>query len=221
MVIPGGWSIQIEIFHYMIFLFIRKRGVIFICIIGIFSNLICLALIHNPYELANSLQKIFTSFTLNSTFWYFASGIFFVKAIREINMKKTALEVARKHCLELTLYITYSLSTFALPLYSGPHLLALVFVFFSIIASKLISATIVPRKMAQIIAKYSYFMYFFHFIQIKLIERYSLSSYFSDSIVLYCVLYLVAIMILGIPIAILSHRYFEMPTRKYLNKYAK
>jgi peptidoglycan/LPS O-acetylase OafA/YrhL len=221
MVIPGGWSIQIEIFHYMIFLFIRKRSVIFICIIGIFSNLICLALIHNPYELTSSLQKIFTSFTLNSTFWYFASGIFFVKAMREINMKKTALEVAQKHCLELTLYITYSLSTFALPLYSGPHLLALVFVFFSIIASKLISATIVPRKMAQIIAKYSYFMYFFHFIQIKLIERYSLSSYFSDSIILYCVLYLVAIMILGIPIAILSHRYFEMPTRKYLNKYAK
>ena len=221
MVIPGGWSIQIEIFHYLIYLFIRKKSAISICIIGIFSNIICLALIHNSYELTSSLQKIFTSFTLNSTFWYFASGIFFVKTIGQINKKKGTLEVARKHFLDLTLYMTYSLSTFALPLYSGPHLLALVFVFFAIIASMLISATIVPRKMAQIIAKYSYFMYFFHFIQIKLIERYSLSSYFSDSIEFYCVLYLVIIMISGIPIAILSYRYFEIPTRKYLNKYAK
>jgi peptidoglycan/LPS O-acetylase OafA/YrhL len=221
MVIPGGWSIQIEIFHYLIFLFVRKKSTIFICIIGIFSNLICLVLINQSYELISNLQKILMSFTLNSTFWYFASGIFLVKAIQQVKKGVKTIEIVKKYSLKLTLYVTYSLSTFALPLYSGPHLLALIFLFSSIMASWLISGTIVPRKIAQMIAKYSYFMYFFHFIQIKLIERYSLSNYFSDVIGYYCVLYLVIIMISGLPTAFLSHKYFEMPIRKYLNTYAK
>ena len=170
-VIPGGWSIQSEIGHYLIFPFIRKRGFTQILALLISANVLTVLgnlLIdrdssrHVP-EVIIQLWNSWGRLNLFSTFSYFFFGM-------------VAFEFKQKYALNNSLaksWTSINISPFRLalfilclsaaPLNFGNNRDAIITVSLMLGLAISINKIHVLRTLFSTLGKYSYFIYFCHF----------------------------------------------------------
>ena len=165
-VIPGGWSIQAEMFHYLVFSLTRKfrRRTILIFLASISTSTLALATFAKSVYF-NSVCPTWILGVINawirldiySTLIYFFLGVTF-----HYLLKRGVKSFQLAH-FDLILSITIAVSTLALPLAFGTNIEAMGY----LLAMVLLSYVVLPDsrfgKFTQRIGKFSYFIYFFEF----------------------------------------------------------
>jgi peptidoglycan/LPS O-acetylase OafA/YrhL len=170
-VIPGGWSIQSEVGHYLLFPLIRKRGfpeILSLLIVANFFTVLGNLLIQRVDLgiVPDAITQIWNSWgrlNLFSTFSYFFFGMvaFEFKQNYELSNSLAKSWAAMGITpFRLTLFI---FCLIAAPLNFGSNLEAIMTVCVMIGLSYSINKFHVLRALFSTIGKYSYFIYFCHF----------------------------------------------------------
>lgn len=153
--VPGGWSIQTEVYHYVLFPYINQKKSATIPLLGLFTmQVVALWLNYN------SSWGAMVSALLTSPFW-FMSGILVSRFLRAVKGKteETGLTGFQWAIYALTCVVTIFVD--------GPAIQQYV-VFIVIIVSLLLSFIVVNFKRLEAllskVGKYSYGMYFNHFL---------------------------------------------------------
>jgi len=225
--IPGGWSIICEVYHYLFYVFTRTKSFVRIMQILIAFNLITWFVINASSEILilEYLREVLLTFTIYQTLFYFVSGVFFMKLLSHTNVNQNSVRVSMKSFLVVIYFCFYALTVFLLPTFNKPQIHSVLFcVTVLLLSSALLSIkNKSKRHLVTALAKYSYFLYFIHFVlislsyKIGLIEK--LKSTLGFDLGLYMVLYLSIILFLGIALAKVSYKLFEEPMRKVIREF--
>jgi peptidoglycan/LPS O-acetylase OafA/YrhL len=222
-VMPGGWSIQAEIAHYLAFPIIRKYDKSFIFKIWAVSYFIFSVIEETKHLFLNIplLGRILEAlFRLN----FLSNSLFFILGILAFSVynnwksgvgQSEIINSAKKNGIFIVLA---TLTTFFAPLTYGRTIDALGFIFISIIVTSAIIHMNLLKKMFLTLGKYSYFIYFCHF-KVLTFMRFLLQD--SDgkfkidvtpsTLVepLLFLIFLIITLLVSTLLAIPSHKYFE------------
>jgi peptidoglycan/LPS O-acetylase OafA/YrhL len=222
-VMPGGWSIQAEIAHYLAFPIIRKYDKSFLFKIWAVSYFIFSIIEETKYLYLNIpfVGRILEAlFRLN----FLSNSLFFILGIVAFtvynNWKSGAghsefITSAKKNGIFI---VIATLTTFFAPLTYGRTIDALGFIFVSVVVTSAIFHMKLLKKMFLALGKYSYFIYFCHF-KILTLMRFLLqdsTGKFKIDVTpstlvepLLFLIFFVVTLVVSVLLAIPSHKYFE------------
>ena len=222
-VMPGGWSIQAEIAHYLAFPIIRKYDKSFLFKIWAVSYFVFSVIEETKHLFLNIplLGRILEAlFRLN----FLSNSLFFILGILAFSVYKNwksgvgqseIINSAKKNGIFVVLA---TLTTFFAPLTYGRTIDALGFILVSILVTSAIIHMNLLKKMFLTLGKYSYFIYFCHF-KVLTFMRFLLQD--SDgkfkidvtpsTLVepLLFLIFLIITLLVSTLLAIPSHKYFE------------
>ena len=222
-VMPGGWSIQAEIAHYLAFPIIRKYDKSFLFKIWAVSYFVFSVIEETKHLFLNIplLGRILEAlFRLN----FLSNSLFFILGILAFSVynnwksgvgQSEIINSAKKNGIFVVLA---TLTTFFAPLTYGRTIDGLGFIFVSIVVTSAIIHMNLLKKMFLTLGKYSYFIYFCHF-KVLTFMRFLLQD--SDgkfkidvtpsTLVepLLFLIFLVITLLVSTLLAIPSHKYFE------------
>ena len=222
-VMPGGWSIQAEIAHYLAFPIIRKYDKSFLFKIWAVSYFIFSIVEETKHLYLNIpfvgriLEALFRlNFLSNSLFFILGIVAFSVYNNWKSGVGQAELiSSAKKNGIFI---VIVTLTTFFAPLTYGRTIDALGFIFVSVIATSAIIHMKYMKKTFLILGKYSYFIYFCHF-KVLTFMRFLLqdsTGKFKIDVTpstlvepLLFLIFLVVTLVASVLLAIPSHRYFE------------
>jgi exopolysaccharide production protein ExoZ len=177
-VVPGGWSIQSEVAHYLVFPIIRRYKTLFILNFLIVLNIITL-IMRSEYRPGQVLSDAggdsiyidaWIRLSLFSTVGFFIlGGVLY----RWLNGVGKAGILTKIKSLPLGLKITgvgYLITFIYLPLPFGKTHEAVIFVTFAIILGLLLNRWLLAQRVMSLIGRYSYFIYFAHFLILDLFK---------------------------------------------------
>jgi len=192
-------------------------------------NLITWVIVNNTPEIfiLKYLQEVLLTFPIYQTLFYFILGVFFMKLLNHTDAKQNSIGVNTKSFLILIYFFFYSFTVFLLPTFSKPQIHSILFCTIVL----MLSCTLLniknrsQRKLVTALAKYSYFLYFIHFVLISfsyktgLIENLKLTLGFNLG--LYMAVFLTLIIFVGSLLARVSFKFFEEPMRKVIREFVK
>ena len=220
-VIPGGWSIQSEMAHYLIFTLVRNKSLnLIINFSTLISFITYLALIARPEigtfpPLLLQLIDAWLRLGLYSTFGYFLFGILsFVVFNRSKEIGFTGLKSIRASfsIISLMLYLAIFLllpCPFGNQIEAVSYMLLMILISFGVLRSRLAS------KFFRFLGRYSYFIYFMHLIAVASAHWFSEKFHFiPDSTgsqqLVFASIFLYSLIISSL-LAVQSMKYFEKP----------
>jgi peptidoglycan/LPS O-acetylase OafA/YrhL len=221
--IPGGWSIQAEVGHYLVFPLIRNRSMNKVFIgLNVISGATLFAnhLQHNKLITTQFLDLAVSAWLrldLYATFGYFLLGVLSYKFIEQYHKEKNLLGAFRSlgvNSFNLGLYLLLWL---LLPLNFAHHgeIGTLAFVIFFIWLSRIFLKINFLRRIFKILGRFSYFIYFFHFLALELtsmlLKNFTFSLNFIGSFVVAFILYLFSVLSLSCIFALPSEKFIEKP----------
>ena len=218
-VIPGGWSIQAEVGHYFFFPILRKWSTRKILGISLAVNLISALLYFLKPELQTLPEMIVLAIEawirLNvfATLGYFLLGYLGAQIFQTLSHIKYNSQQEFQHEFPSLLASFWFLSFLLIPLNFGRQIEAIGWVTLCILSSIGIKESRKLRKGLIILGKYSYFIYFVHFLVIELLGfivsnlNIKLDFPFSQLVIFLFVYFatLATSQVLAIP----SYKYFE------------
>ncbi len=225
--VPGGWSIICEVYHYLFYVFTRTKSPMRIIQILISFNIISLVIVNNTLEIfiLGYLREVLLTFPIYQTLFYFILGVFFMKLLGHIDVKQSSIRVDMKSFLVVIYFCFYSLTVFLLPTFSKPQIHSILFCTIVL----MLSFTLLniknksKRKLVTALAKYSYFLYFIHFVLISFSYKTGLTEKLKltlgSNLGVYMVLFLTLIILVGTSLARVSYRFFEEPMRKVIREF--
>jgi peptidoglycan/LPS O-acetylase OafA/YrhL len=221
--IPGGWSIQAEVFHYLLFPFVRRISYLRTLKILIAVNLVTLSLIYLqrhgnfPSGKIQYLVEAWLRLNTYSTFAFFMFGAISAMIYKEYKTSHSMTTFFTESNRLAFWFLGYLLTFITLPLAFGNNIHALGFVSFMILLSFCIVRISMLSSFFTFIGKYSYFIYFSHFLILEGITNYLIDSdigasllyplFIPISFTFSFILTLGASSLLAIP----SWKYFESP----------
>jgi peptidoglycan/LPS O-acetylase OafA/YrhL len=218
-VIPGGWSIQAEVFHYLVFPLIRKATAVTLMCIFITVNMVTLILTYlnnkGMFESVTSFLRIpiegWIRLAAYTTIGFFLSGFVFLKILSLGSYSQAKKFFFRAPNKIKVLVLIYSFSFIFLPCPFGKTYQAVIYVIASLLLSKYIVLNLNLRTIFLFLGKYSYFIYFFHFL-IQDILKFALVDSIKNQMGLFLlpIVYITSLFF-SLLLAIPSMRYFEMP----------
>ncbi len=226
-VIPGGWSIQAEVFHYLLFVFLRRFQIAILFLVAgtlnILSSLVFLLTSSQKnfgglfFLLADSWSRL----SLFSTFSFFSIGIIFGFLIdKGFDGFIQAIRGNRKLYFSLGFF---TLSMFTIPTPFGKTLEAVGTVVGFIVLSFYLTEKSLLNLFFVSLGKYSYFIYFAHFIVLDLVawitRRLGLNFdfLFSQKIVLPPLI--LSVLAISWVLGYLSFRFIERPIINWSRKF--
>jgi peptidoglycan/LPS O-acetylase OafA/YrhL len=163
----GGWSVQAEVGHYLLFPLVRKR--ISACVNVLIGLQVTEYLLHKypgwwSSGWINVLAEGWLRLSLASTFLYFAIGYYLVVFL---TMRASNTQVPSSVAIRLIFCIGFSAW---IPFFAGNNINAFAFIFIATIVGYVASQVGVLKWILLRAGKYSYFMYFSHFWLILIIQ---------------------------------------------------
>lgn len=228
-VIGGGWSIQAEVGHYLVFPALRKFSLRNILRILAAVNLVTLGLV----SIAGSLKSHRTIFLaveawlrldLYATIGFFILGLITYRVWAKTQEGKTIGESLAALQVDATTAVIYTLTFMAVPLAYSHTLNALGFVVASLALSYGAYKVNWAAKVFATIGKYSYFIYFCHFIVLDIVRYYGKTKLHlagPESVMQFVVLFGVFALALGVSIALAvpSFKFFEKPMMRLARRF--
>ena len=222
-VMPGGWSIQAEIAHYLAFPIIRKYNKSFLFRIWAVSYL-AFSIVEETKHLfldvpilGRVLDALFRlNFLSNSLFFILGIAAFKVyKNWKEGTGQTEIIEAAKRNGFFIVITI---ITTFFAPLTYGRTIDALGFIFVAMVCAGAIFYTNYVKKIFLVLGKYSYFIYFCHFKVLTFMRFFLqdengkfLFDITPSTLVqpLMFIAFLIPTLIFSVLLAIPSYKYFE------------
>jgi peptidoglycan/LPS O-acetylase OafA/YrhL len=228
-VIPGGWSIQAEVAHYLLFPIMRNRSLALLLSGATVVNLMTLVLLYFRSRVENwpklTLQ-IFESYIrlgLYSSLGFFIIGILSFQFFEDFSCKRKGIRKPDGAGIPKLLTITFLLSLMAVPCPVGSNLEALIYVATMTTFIFAIKRVNVIFELFQFLGRYSYFIYFIHFLVldlIRIVTKGVKSTYFlSFSTPLFFVLVLGFTITVSSILALPSMKFFEKPILKFAHRH--
>jgi peptidoglycan/LPS O-acetylase OafA/YrhL len=216
-VVPGGWSIQAEIAHYIAFPLIRRFGLGRTLFILLLLNIWTIVLASDAknldgsftYSSESNLTSIWLRTGIYSTFSFFIyGGLLYLFILKRDELLLT--KYISTHKVISALLILHFISVVLLPCPFGATYQALAFIVISLIVVKCTSRFGFFQEIVGRIGFYSYFIYFSHFFFLKLYDRLFYSGFHKPSgLLAYAILYLTTL---------LSCFYLSKFSMKYLER---
>lgn len=227
-VIPGGWSIQAEIAHYLLFPLIRNRSLNSILKIAVLINfttsILYILRLNMNYFPPLFLQILDAWFRLGlySTFGYFLIGILSylsyikIKESKGINLNFNHLNISPN------VFIVFCLSLLVIPCPFGNQFEAIGYLGITILVSLGILRNKKISSFFQFLGRYSYFIYFGHFVALMsaswVIQRTTIiESESTSQQVIFAFIFVYTLTISSL-LAIPSMKYFEKPIIRMAHK---
>jgi peptidoglycan/LPS O-acetylase OafA/YrhL len=230
-ILPGDWSIHAELFHYLAFTLFyvlsAKQIVkyfIFICYFTVIIGFVSNAGLLDDKEFLNEAFQAWKRLNLFSTFIYFLLGmaIFklfpYVTSRRGVELKQEIIKLGVGKILGLAACIPF------LPLNFGKNIECIGFLILAVTVAGLIFLNAASTRFLKTLGKYSYFIYFFHFVILDVIrmcfhpkkEILNLDNVWAHPIIFALVLLLV--LLISMPFGALSYRFIESPILRLSRK---
>jgi peptidoglycan/LPS O-acetylase OafA/YrhL len=229
-VLPGAWSIQAEVGHYLLFPKVMKLNLIRVVLISSVVNylstgLMLFQLTHFYTHVPNVIQQSIEGYlrlNLFTTFDFFLIGIIanrIYSKLRNSESLESFLNSYRKNGITL---IIFTLSFMHAPLPVGKTVEALGFIFASLLIAFGISRVSLLQNLFKMMGKFSYFIYFIHFQLLFFLTRWTNHNNFkldyelSQLVVFFPLLFLT--LFLSLLLAQISYKYFESPILRKAHK---
>jgi peptidoglycan/LPS O-acetylase OafA/YrhL len=222
-VIPGGWSIQAEVGHYLIFPLIRNRSLT--KVFGLLSVLNIVTFLLNYSQKNNFIKIHFLNLSIDAwmrlnlyaTLGYFLLGVLSYKFIQNYKIKANLFNAFSSLGLNIYVLCLYFLTWLCLPITFAHHgeVEILAFVLFFISLARIFMKIRLLRNIFQIFGRYSYFIYFCHFqaleLATRLFKHFNSVLNFSGSFALSFFIYFIFAMGLSCLLAVPSEKFIEKP----------
>ena len=228
--IGGAWSIQIEVFSYVIFAAMRNFSVTRILVLATFVNLLGLALVFigdmEGFGILDALRRL----SFQTGFNFFVLGWLLARVYTHNNLltenpttvKSSVLEsftfvFARHSVLLSTWMLTFLLS----PAIYGNTIEAIGFVALALIFAQLSGKSSQISNLLERTGKLSYFMFFMHFVLLYALDLAIPSESRPSSLALVLAFDAVAIPIIFVACyipAIFSLKFFETPLMSFARR---
>lgn len=178
--IPGGWSIQSEVFHYMLYPIFQKRRLAksanVISIIGVFSIVLWIISFNLNDGLAKEFVDAWLRLNTYATIWFFLLGIGVARFIQSQENGVSISDFFRDEGLKSYL-VFFWVSTFVCsPLNFGSNLEALSFILICVITTPILARLGRVSSILISLGKFAYFIYFFHFEVINFVFNFLASN---------------------------------------------
>ena len=227
-VIPGGWSIQAEVAHYLLFPIMRNRSLNSVLKLVALINLLTSALYVARPEL-NSLPSLFLKIidawvrlSLYSTIGYFIIGILGYIAFSKVRESGFSGQMFTDFKISHNTFIVFFLSLLLIPCPFGNQIEAIGYlslmipVSFGILYNKKISS------LFQFLGKHAYFIYFMHFLVLASVTWIAEKMNFTSSQigaqqVIFMAVFMYALTSSSL-LAVPSMKFFERPIVKIAQK---
>ena len=226
-VVPGSWSIQAEVGHYLLFPLIRKNRVNRTLYILTLLNLITFFFKFHKLEKDGILRPFsiivdaWMRLGLYATFGYFLLGVLCQQIDIWENSFTKITNSFKMLCISKYSLIIYFLSWFLLPVRFSHHgqIGTTLWVAFFLLISRGLVKYRFSRGLFSQLGRYSYFIFFVHFEILRvvggLLDKLNLRLHFSGGFALSFVFYLIPTILISILLAIPSEKYIEKPAMKF------
>jgi peptidoglycan/LPS O-acetylase OafA/YrhL len=231
---PGGWSIQSEVAHYLVFPILMKSKARWFVAGLIVINMVTLAIVHylsGKRAIDHPIDAVFETWVrlgFFSTFFYFLLGLAAHKLTGSLGFLKNEIVVyLRKYTLNAILGVAYVVTVLILPLPFGSHLQAVAFVAVVLLCSRIATKLGTLTRVLTTLGKYSYFIYFFHFAVLEIVvvmsEKVGLPEPLvgeAGQVTLFILIFSVVLLV-SVPVGSLSWKIFESPILAYAKNRVK
>jgi peptidoglycan/LPS O-acetylase OafA/YrhL len=220
-VIPGGWSIQAEVAHYLIFPIIRNRSLNTVLKVAAFVNFLTSITLFTREKL-DSLPIIFLKIidawfrlSLYSTFGYFLIGILGFTIFSQVKKSQTTDLKFSDLKISHNTIIVFSLSLLIIPCPFGDQIEAIGYLTLMVVISFAILRNQKLSTGFRFLGRHAYFIYFMHFLALESVEWFVQSTKFTTSQLGSQQLVFLLIFLYSLTISSLlawpSMKYFERP----------
>lgn len=171
-VVPGGWSIQAEVAHYLAFPIFRKYKSFSILNFLIMVNIVTLILVDNKISTQEHFRNIGSAsfiidmwirLSLFSTIGFFLLGGVLYRWMNCGGPQISLVSINNLPCRIKVSASLYFVTFIFLPLPFGKTYQAICFVMFAVFLGSILNSWGISRKFFSVIGRYSYFIYFVHF----------------------------------------------------------
>jgi peptidoglycan/LPS O-acetylase OafA/YrhL len=220
-VIPGGWSIQAEMFHYFCFAVLRKIKLEILLLSLSFMNFATLVIqsLYSPDNSPGSIPAVLIESWIRSGFYsslsFFTLGILFGLISQNnstYSMRDTLSGALGNKHWTLAFFL---LSIFLIPTPFGYTVEAFGYVLIMVCVGWIGLSMKSVSKSLSYLGKYSYFVYFVHFLILDLLVKFTktlnFDTSFEQSQKIFFFVFYVLTLFFSIVCAIPSMRYFEGP----------
>jgi peptidoglycan/LPS O-acetylase OafA/YrhL len=227
-VIPGGWSIQAEVAHYLLFPVIRNRSLNSVLkMVTLMNILTSLAFLTRPKldKFPSLFLKIIDAWfrlSLYSTVGYFLIGILSYMVFSQLKESRTTgLNFADVNISHNT-FIVFFISLLLIPCPFGNQIEAIGYLLLMIVISLGILRNQRLSSLFQFLGKHAYFIYFMHFLALISVgwitkrSNFSVSQFGSQQLV-FTLIFIYSLTISSL-FAIPSMKFFEKPIIRMAHK---
>lgn len=211
LVIPGGWSIELEVIHYLLYLPLRGLGIraILWSIAGIEALGVGAFWASAAFQgVAGSMAGTIDRLGLSESVLFFLVGI----------LAKRLMEAAPRDSLNSSEAVAFSASVILISIHPG--MLSEILPKFGFVASVFVAALVLVKirlisSVSASIAKYSYFIYFFHFVTLRPLQDLFINLELPP--VLALGLFSVCSFAISYSAGFLSYRLYEKPILRFVH----
>lgn len=222
--VPGGWSIQTEMFQYLLFPILRKKhlrlrvtttliAIYFICQFSVGR--------FNDFPVMKNLLEAIMRLNLIPSIFFFLAGMLIAETdISKVDLRSLAAGIVKNKFFVLIFMTSLLLGFFANKLQRN-----IAEGFFMIFLFAFLAYLMVQNSLTRIVfvklGQYSYFLYFFHFQLILILSEFPETrsrTPFYGNIYIEFGLTVFVLLAVSVPIATLSMKYIEKPALS-LSKY--
>jgi hypothetical protein len=229
-IIPGGWSIQAEVMHYLIYGYMRKMKLVTLVNV-ISSGIITLQTVHLitiHMTATNYFLDLLIRINLGSTLYFFCLGGILYVATEGRNVYRSEIIELKHSKLSVVLTSSATLLVLITTATFGSNLAAFTFLVISIVFAKLFARFLGFTNLSYIIAKTSYFSYFAHFQALWVLNSIAKHTDFFSFLGTDLSRFMQEIFILIVWIVIttictlfgrISFKYLEDPSQKFVRRF--
>lgn len=220
-VVPGGWSIQCEVYNYLLFALFRSFSLRRIITYTTGFNILFFLMLQ-----IDSIRKIPTSFAvlkalnrlnLLNSFSYFLLGALICRLFTFYSDSKRQKFHFLAGFNDIALVSTFLLSILFTPIAFGKQMHCIFYVGASLLLCGIAQRYRYPAAVLAILGKYSYSIYFTHFYFLSLMAFINPGFLFSPNTNLYLSWVILTLLTLAVTYVAgtVSWKYFESPLRNY------
>jgi len=218
-VIPGSWSIQSEICHYLLFPFIRRHALHKVMMAMAMINLLSIFVLLGQSEIKlmspelHALVSTWLRLGLYSTFSFFLAGVMAQRYFRRNEIGISEVFWNSKS------FFFFVLTSFCVNCPQGVQIEAIGYLLCNLLLASSLANYPKLGAFFSFLGQYSYFLYFSHFLVIQFVISFLSSrnmtfDFEGDQIIIFCIIFIFTLTC-SLAFALPSYRFIEKPLIRY------